>query len=95
MNHAKWIAHFQRNREDRPEPDWGIGGTLWELQFRLLGLAAAAMLWVNHGRCLRALGARPMEFSRKIHRELSRFIWRLGRSAQVPASLPLSVPATG
>lgn len=22
MNHAKWIAHFNRNLEDRPEPDW-------------------------------------------------------------------------
>jgi hypothetical protein len=22
MNHAKWIAHFTRNRQNRPEPDW-------------------------------------------------------------------------
>lgn len=22
MNHAKWIEHFQRNRQNRPEPDW-------------------------------------------------------------------------
>ncbi len=22
MNYAKWIAHFSRNRENRPEPDW-------------------------------------------------------------------------
>lgn len=22
MNHAKWIAHFERNRDERPEPDW-------------------------------------------------------------------------
>ncbi|HWY78299.1 MAG TPA: ferritin-like domain-containing protein [Verrucomicrobiae bacterium] len=22
MNHAKWIAYFNRNRLDRPEPDW-------------------------------------------------------------------------
>ena len=22
MNHAKWIAHFLRNRTNRPEPDW-------------------------------------------------------------------------
>jgi hypothetical protein len=62
--------------------NWGAGGTLWEVQFRLLGLAAAAMLWLNHGRCLKALGARPLEFWREIHRELSRFIWRLGRTAQ-------------
>ena len=22
MNHAKWIEHFTRNRQNRPEPDW-------------------------------------------------------------------------
>lgn len=22
MNYTKWIAHFERNRQDRPEPDW-------------------------------------------------------------------------
>jgi hypothetical protein len=22
MNHAKWIAYFNRNRLNRPEPDW-------------------------------------------------------------------------
>ncbi|TAK93146.1 MAG: ferritin-like domain-containing protein [Verrucomicrobia bacterium] len=22
MNHAKWITHFTRNRQNRPEPDW-------------------------------------------------------------------------
>ena len=23
MNHAKWIAYFKRNKQSRPEPDWG------------------------------------------------------------------------
>ena len=72
--------------------NWGLGGTLWELQFRLFGLAAAAMLWLTHGRCLRALGARPMEFCREIHRELSRFVWRLGRTAQARAHQPVRPP---
>src|SRR5213594_583602 len=22
MNYSKWVAHFNRNRKDRPEPDW-------------------------------------------------------------------------
>ena len=22
MNHSKWINHFTRNRQNRPEPDW-------------------------------------------------------------------------
>jgi hypothetical protein len=67
---------------------WGLGGTLWELQFRLFGLAAAAMLWLNHGRCLQALGARPTEFAREIHRELSRFLWRLGRTVHRKTHAP-------
>ncbi|GDY22172.1 hypothetical protein LBMAG56_35190 [Verrucomicrobiota bacterium] len=62
--------------------NWGLGGTLWELQFRLFGLAAAALLWLTHGRCLRALGAGRLEFCREIHRDLSRFVRRLGRTAQ-------------
>lgn len=61
---------------------WGLGGALWELQFRGFCFAAAAMLWLNHGRCLTALGARPTEFVRETHRELSRFLWRLGRTVQ-------------
>jgi len=24
MNYAKWIDHFQRNRQNRPEPDWDV-----------------------------------------------------------------------
>ncbi|MBI3876611.1 MAG: ferritin-like domain-containing protein [Verrucomicrobia bacterium] len=68
---------------------WGVGGTLWETQFRLFGLGAALMLWLNHGRCLKALGARPLEFWREIHRELSRFLWRLSRTATAPAQTSL------
>lgn len=72
--------------------NWGLGGTLWELQFRLFGLAAAAMLWLTHGHCLKALGARPTEFAREIHREVSRFLWRLGRTAQARAHQPMRPP---
>ncbi len=28
MNHAKWIHHFNRNRQNRPEPDWAAPVTL-------------------------------------------------------------------
>ena len=28
MNHTKWIDHFERNRRDRPEPDWSAPVTV-------------------------------------------------------------------
>jgi hypothetical protein len=52
-------------------------GKWWEMHFRALGLAAASMLWVNHGRALKALGATRAEFYREVWIELSRFIRRL------------------
>ena len=60
-------------------------GKWWALKFRVLGLAAATMLWMNHAPALKALGATRSEFYRHIRRELSLFIWRLRReSAQAP-----------
>jgi hypothetical protein len=56
-------------------------GKLWEARFRLLGLAAASMLWVNHAPALCALGANRAEFYREVWLELSRFIRRLRREA--------------
>jgi hypothetical protein len=52
-------------------------GKLWEVRFRMLGLAAATMLWGNHAPGLRALGARRAEFYREVWLELSRFLRRL------------------
>jgi hypothetical protein len=49
----------------------------WETRFRILGLAAATMLWINHAPGLRALGASGKEFYREVWRELSRFVRRL------------------
>jgi hypothetical protein len=57
----------------------GAFGALWRAQFWLLGHAAAAMLWVNHGPCLTALGGSRAEFFREIRRELRRFIVSLAR----------------
>jgi hypothetical protein len=52
-------------------------GKCWEARFRLLGLAAGTMLWVNHAPALRALGASRAEFYHEIWIELSRFVRRL------------------
>ncbi|HEX5271837.1 MAG TPA: ferritin-like domain-containing protein [Gemmataceae bacterium] len=60
-------------------------GRLWAVQFRLLGLAAATVLWLSHAPGLTALGATRREFYRDIGRELSAFIARLRREVAAPA----------
>jgi hypothetical protein len=57
-------------------------GSLWRIRFRLLGCAAATMLWLNHGKCLKPLGATPAEFYREVRLELNRFLGRLDRKVQ-------------
>jgi hypothetical protein len=55
-------------------------GKLWSGRFRMLGLAAATMLWINHAPGLKALGATRSEFYRAVWRELSLFLKRLEAS---------------
>lgn len=65
-------------------------GSFWEGAFRALGLAAGTMLWINHARALRALGASRAEFYHEISLELSRFIHRLRREPALRRSaIPL------
>jgi hypothetical protein len=52
-------------------------GLLWEGAFRTLGYLAATMLWANHGRALRAIGATRKEFYAELGKELSLFVRRL------------------
>jgi hypothetical protein len=73
---------FHRDRLARAARAGRAGyGPVWEARFRLLGLAAASVLWVNHAPGLRALGASGAEFYREVWRELSRFVRRLRRDA--------------
>jgi hypothetical protein len=72
--HRDRLAHTARGRGDY--------GMSWEIRFRVLGLAAATMLWINHARALKALGATRPEFYREIWMELSRFIHHLRRETQ-------------
>jgi hypothetical protein len=58
-------------------------GRLWAIRFRLLGLAAATMLWANHAPGLKAVGVTRRTFYRAIQRELSLFIARLRNEAIV------------
>jgi hypothetical protein len=53
----------------------------WELTFRVLGLAAATMLWINHARAIYALGGGTREFYREVWLEMSRFVRHLRKQA--------------
>ena len=68
-------CRFQRARlaSSGCEPR-GYFGALWRCQFWILGHAAATMLWVNHGPCLKAIGGSRAEFYQEVRRELRRFI---------------------
>ncbi len=73
---------FHRDRLARAaRAGWASYGVLWAVRFRGLGLAAATMLWVNHGPALRTLGATDLEFYKEVWRELSRFIRLLRRES--------------
>jgi hypothetical protein len=67
-------------------------GLWWEARFRLLGLGAASMLWVNHGPALCALGANTGEYYREVWLELSRFVRRLRREAKLNNTCVPPVP---
>ncbi len=49
----------------------------WRAQFRACGLAAATVLWLSHGRCLRALGATRRRFFGEALRQFGRFLRRV------------------
>jgi hypothetical protein len=65
---------FHRDRLARATRRYGLA---WELRFRILGYAAATMLWVNHHDGVCAIGGSTAEFYREVRRELSRFVRRL------------------
>ena len=63
-------------------------GRIWAARFRMLGLGAASMLWVNHAGALRALGATRSEFYREVCRGLARFIRRLRQERELAEGNP-------
>lgn len=67
-------------------------GTFWEMMFRLRGLAAGTVLWVNHRGALKALRASDEEFYRTIWKDMGSFVKRLRRDCRrhAPAA-PLRV----
>jgi len=74
------IGHvsFHRDRLARQvRAGTAVYGRAWAVRFRVLGLAAATMLWVNHAPGLRAVGVTRRAFYRSVRRELALFIARL------------------
>lgn len=87
-------AHIRFHRDRLAAASGGRYGRVWETCFRLLGLGASTMLWVNHGRCLRALGAITGEFYRELWRELSIFVRALRRARSPRCLAPPAVSTT-
>lgn len=74
---------FHRDRlADAGRSSLGLRGAFWQAQFWILGHAAAAMLWVNHGPCLTAIGGSRQEYFGEVQRQLRRFIMSLDRVAE-------------
>jgi hypothetical protein len=72
--HRDRMARVGRGRAWRYGWWWGTG-------FRLLGLGAATMLWVNHAPALKALGASTPEYYIEVWRGISGFLRLLRRDS--------------
>ena len=72
-----------------PWPGWRRWG--WRAQFLACGSAAAAVLWLSHGRCLRALGATRSRFFGETRRQFGRFLRRVDGMATERAGQPRDV----
>jgi hypothetical protein len=76
---AGHVAFHRERLADAGRSSVGVGGALWQAQFWLCGHAAAAMLWANHGPCLKAIGGSRGEYFGEVRRQLRRFILSLDR----------------
>jgi hypothetical protein len=66
FHRARLCCEGERHRRDY--------GPCWEVFFRLRGLAAGTVLWVNHRGALKAMGATDAEFYGGIWRGMSGFV---------------------
>lgn len=71
---AGHIAFHRARLAAEAERDGRSYGRLWELFFRLRGLAAGTVLWVNHRPALKAMGATDAEFYQGIWRGMGGFV---------------------
>ena len=89
---------FHRARLSEARNPGVLASLLWAMQFWLCGYGAATMLWINHRRCLNAIGGSRNEYFREVAFEISRFVRRLfhpapQRNAAVRVGLPAAVVA--
>ncbi len=80
--HADWLGDFQL----RLLP---LERAAWSAQFQLLFTVAAHVAWIDHRRCLVAMGARRDEFFREARRECIHFLRQLSSSADFADSRTL------
>lgn len=71
---AGHIAFHRARLAGEGERDGRRYGRVWELFFRLRGLAAGTVLWVNHRAALKAMGATDAEFYSGIWRGMDGFV---------------------
>lgn len=81
--------HRDRLCQDHPR-GWNVWQRAW---FYFLGYACAAVLWLGHGRALRAIGMRNGDFVAQVHRGLRGFVRSVmrrtaGKNAGVKALTP-------
>jgi hypothetical protein len=80
---------FHRDRRAREARRGSASfGRLWAAGFRLLGLAAATMLWINHASGLKALGTKRSEYYREVWGDLGIFLKQLRHEADAYHELP-------
>lgn len=79
---AGHVAFHRERLADLGRTSVGIRGALWQAQLWACGHAAAAMLWVNHGPCLSAIGGSRAEYFAEVRRQLRRFILSLDRLSE-------------
>lgn len=65
----------------------GAFGALWEMQFWFCGHAAATVLWMSHGKCLKAIGGSRAEYFSEVRYELARFVRALACETE-PYAMP-------
>ena len=57
-------------------------GAIWAGTFNVMGLAAGSMLWINHGKAIRALGGTNSEFYQEIWHAMDYFVVTLRKHSE-------------
>ncbi len=89
---AGHVAFHCDRLADAGGSSFGLAGAFWQAQFWMLGHAAATMLWVNHGPCLKAIGGSRAEYFSEVRRQLRKFIMALNILSEAGAEHLQSAP---